>query len=111
MNHFSLSQHPGVHIGAHTRVQITEIVYCEGDRNYTHVHFVRRPKLTLSVTMRVLHERLGEQGFLRISRSAVVNLDYIAHYDSRQVILRNGLALPIARRRRKQVQSALESIF
>ena len=86
-------------------------MYCQGDRNYSHVHFIRRPSLMLSITLRVLHERLGEQGFLRISRSAVVNLDFIAHYDGREIILRNGQVLPIARRRRKEVESVLKPIF
>jgi len=88
-----------------------EIIYCEGDRNYSHVHFARRPTLLLSSTLRILHQRLGEQGFLRISRSAVVNLDYIVHYDGQEVILQNGLTLSIARRRRKQVAAILKPFF
>lgn len=100
-----------VHIGAHTYAQVKEIIYCEGDRNYSHVHFIRRPSLMLSITLRVLHERLGERGFLRVSRSAVVNLDYIAHYNGREVVLRNGLVIPIARRRRKEVELMLKPIF
>ncbi len=111
MNLQSLAQQSSVHIGAHTYAHVKEILYCAGDRNYSQVHFLRKPTLMLSITLRILHERLGEQGFLRVSRSAVVNLDYITDYDGREVILRNGLVLPVARRRRKQVELILKPIF
>ncbi len=86
----------------------TEILFCEGDRNYTHVHFAHRPKLTLSITMRILHERLGESQFLRISRSTLVNRDSIAGYEGYEVVLRNGLLLPVSRRRREYVRKVLQ---
>lgn len=98
-----------IHIGAHTRVQRAEIVYCEGDRNYTHVYFVRRPTLMLSITMRLLHERIGEAGFLRVSRSIVVNKECIKHYDGLKILLCNGVVIPVARRRRKEVGLTLKS--
>lgn len=99
MNCLPLSPEAGIHIGGRTRVFPTEIIFCEGDRNYTHVHFAHRPKLTLSITMRILHERLGEGQFLRISRSMLVNRDCIAAYEGHKVRLHNGMVLPIARRR------------
>ncbi len=111
MNPLSLSPQSGIHIGANTFAQVKEIIYCEGDRNYSHVHFLQQPTLILSITLRILHERLGEQGFLRVNRSAVVNMDYIAHYDGREITLHNGQVLPIARRRRKQVELTLKPIF
>lgn len=111
MNTLSTSREPSIHIGAHTHAQVKEIIYCEGDRNYSHVHFLRQPTLMLSITLRILHERLGMQGFLRVSRSAVVNVDYIADYDGREIVLHNGQVLPIARRRRKEVRLMLKPIF
>jgi DNA-binding LytR/AlgR family response regulator len=111
MNHYPFFQESGVFIGAHTYAQVKEIIYCEGDRNYSHVHFLQQPTLMLSITLRILHERLGEQGFLRVNRSAVVNMDYIMHYDGREIILNNGLVLSIARRRRKQVELTLKPFF
>lgn len=111
MNCQSLSQDSSIHIGAHTRVQRAEILYCEGDRNYTHVHFVRRPTLMLAITMRLLHERIGEEGFLRVSRSIVVNKQAIKHYDGREILLCNGVVIPVARRRRKEIGLLLETFL
>ncbi len=88
-------------------VPAAEIVFCKGDRNYTQVYFSDRPKLTLSVTLRILHERLGEEGFLRVSRSALVNKEAIAEYDGQQLVLLDGKTLPVARRRRRHVRLTL----
>ncbi|GHB53127.1 LytR/AlgR family response regulator transcription factor [Persicitalea jodogahamensis] len=107
MNPSLLSQQGNVHIGAYTAVSAAQIVFCEGDRNYTQVYFSDRPKLTLSVTLRILHERLGEEGFLRVSRSALVNKEAIAEYDGQQLVLLDGKILPVARRRRRYVRLTL----
>ncbi len=107
MNTSPPSPQVSVHINTHIAVPAAEIVFCEGDRNYTQVHFADRPKLTLSVTLRIIHERLGEDGFLRVSRSALVNKEAIAEYDGQQVVLFDGIILPVARRRRKYVRLKL----
>jgi len=108
MNHELLIA-PGsnLHIGGHTRVSADDILFCEGDRNYTHVHFKRLPKLTLSVTLRILHERPGESDFLRPNRSTVVSKACIAEFDRFEIRLLNGLVIPIARRRRRFVRKNL----
>lgn len=96
-------------IGGHTRVSAADILFCEGDRNYTHVYFNQLPKLTLSVTLRILHERLGEGDFLRPNRSTVVNRACIAEFDRFEIRLHNGLVIPIARRRLSFVREYLQS--
>jgi two-component system LytT family response regulator len=107
MNYSPIYQEPSIHIGAYTSVSPAEIIFCEGDRNYTHVHFIERPRMTLSVTMRVLQERLGEADFLRVNRSALVNKAAVFQFNEDHVILRNGRVLPVARRRRSYVRSLL----
>ena len=78
-------------------------MYCEGDRNYTHVHFIRRPTLMLSITVRFLDEGIGEEDFLQISRSIVVRKRCITHYDGREILLCNGVVIPVDPRRRKEI--------
>lgn len=108
MNYPTIFHKPGIRLGRKNNVALTEIILCEGDGNYTHVHFVDRPKLTLSVTLGILHERLGEGQFLRINRSTLVNRDCIVCYEGHEVVLRNGLVIPVARRRREYVERMLE---
>ena len=98
-----------LNLGGHTHVLAADILFCEGDRNYTHVYFKQLPKLTLSVTLRILHERLGEGDFLRPNRSTVVNKACIAEFDRFEIRLHNGLVIPIARRRLSFVREYLQN--
>lgn len=93
-----------VHIGGHTHVYAEDILYCEGDRNYSQVHFMSRRKVTVSTHLAILEGRLARRGFVRVSRSALVNASYILDYDDYEVTLTNGRMLPIARRRRVAVR-------
>ena len=110
MNQFPLSSPtPCVHIGGYAHVQAQEILFCQGDSNYTHVHFVKRHKMTVATTLGILEERLIAEGFVRVNRSELVNKSHIEAYDGYQITLTNGTTLPISRRRRKGVRQVLES--
>lgn len=103
------SSAPCIHIGGYAHVQPQEILFCQGDSNYTHVHFVKRHKMTVATTLGILEERLNAEGFVRVNRSELVNKHHIENYDGYQITLSNGTTLPISRRRRKGVQQLLES--
>lgn len=112
MNQFPLpSPLPCVHIGGYAHVQAQEILFCQGDSNYTHVYFVKRNKMTVATTLGILEERLTTEGFVRVNRSELVNRNHIETYDDYQITLTNGTTLPISRRRRKSVRQLLESWF
>ena len=96
-----------VHIGSHAHVQAGDILFCEGDRNYSRVHFRSRRPLIVSTHLGLLEARLAARGFVRVSRSALVNKDCILGYDSFEVTLTDGRVLPIARRRRMAVRRQL----
>lgn len=98
-----------LHLGGHTRLSTDDILFCKSDRNYTHVHFRRLPKLTLSVTLRIVHERLGKSKFLRLNRSMVVNKACIAQFGGHEIRLHSGLVIPVSRRRRQFVWLNLQS--
>lgn len=100
---------PGVHIGGYAHVKPEEIIFCQGDSNYTHVHFVKRHKITVATTLGILEERLTAEGFVRVNRSELVNRHHIENYDGYQITLTNGTTMPISRRRRKEVRQLLES--
>ncbi len=111
-----LSQHspvqPSVHIGGYTHVHVTDILFCEGDSNYSHVHFVNSRKVAMvASTLGTLEERLADRGFIRVNRSALVNPQYIRSHTRYEVELTDGRILPIARRRRRLVRSQLAVVF
>lgn len=78
-----------------------EIVWVEAADNYVMLHLVSG-RLMLRETMTAIEARLGPQGFARVNRSAIVNLDQVreiqpAQHGDHQVVLRDGTVLPLSR--------------
>jgi two-component system, LytTR family, response regulator len=85
-------------------IDSTAIEWLEADDNYVHVHTAARRYL-LRRTLQDLLLQLGEQRFVRIHKSAAVNLSAIASLTplfkgDYEVELRNGRALRLSRRYR-----------
>ncbi|WP_373512197.1 LytR/AlgR family response regulator transcription factor [Persicitalea sp.] len=111
MNATSVNQnYDYVHIGSYEYELPEDILYCEGDRNYSHVHFVDGRKTFVSTTLGILEARLARRGFRRINRSYLVNADQVLHHDRDEITLMNGITLPIARRRRVAVRQWLTAM-
>ena len=60
-----------------------EIIYCHADGNYTIIHLTRNRQETVSCNLGRLEEDLSVNGFFRISRSALVNLDFLGRVNTR----------------------------
>jgi two-component system LytT family response regulator len=78
-----------------------EIVRVEAADNYVMLH-LQSGRLMLRETMTAIEGRLGTQGFARVNRSAIVNLDQVreiqpAQHGDYQVVLRDGTVLPLSR--------------
>lgn len=85
-------------------IDSTSIEWLEADDNYVHVHTSARRYL-LRRTLQDLLMQLGEERFVRIHKSAAVNLSAIAALTplfkgDYEVELRNGRALRLSRRYR-----------
>ncbi len=83
----------------------SEILFFEGESNYTRIHFNDGSKVLVSYTLKKVMEALpASSRFLRIHRTYVVNTlfvsDRIENPEGHYFILVNGLTLPISRRRR-----------
>ncbi len=87
----------------HLFFDLADILYLEAQRNYTVLHFVNRPRLTASKTLKELEELLPDNLFFRIHHAHIINLKYIRKYikgDGGQVEMQNGDLLDVARRRK-----------
>ena len=83
-------------------IDSADIDWLEADDNYVHVHTATRSYL-LRRTLQDLLEQLGEQRFVRIHKSAAVNLSAIGSFTplfkgDYEVTLRNGRGLRLSRR-------------
>jgi two-component system LytT family response regulator len=97
--------------GGHLIVDVGEIEWIEAEDYYAAVHIGRRRHL-IRESLTSLEARLDPSQFVRIHRSALVNLAHARETRSPllgqvTIVLRDGTQLPLSRRRRKQVAAAI----
>jgi two-component system, LytTR family, response regulator len=88
-----------------------EIDWIQADDYYAAVHARRRRHL-IRESLSSLGDRLDATRFVRVHRSAIVNLDRVrelrvARVGDSAVVLRDGTRVPVSRRRREQVAELL----
>ena len=88
-----------------------EIAWIEADDYYAAVHALGRRHLVRE-SLTSLEARLDGSRFVRVHRSAIVNLAHVREVRSPAsgepaIVLRDGSSLPISRRRRESVTTAL----
>ena len=98
-------------LGSEFLVRVEEIDWIESSGNYVNLHVGKRV-YPLRETMIGITERLQPQGFRRVHRSAIVNLDRVAEitpFDSGdgEARLESEVVVPISRRYRKELKEAL----
>ena len=86
-----------------------EIVYCEGNDNYTHFYLTKGRKLVSAKTLKEYEEMLTGQGFLRIHKSYLVNLKFAVKFSKANstLILQDYTTLEVSRRKKEAVINAL----
>jgi two-component system LytT family response regulator len=90
-------------------LNVTEIVWIEAEDYYVMVHSARGRHL-LRATLASLQERLDPRTFLRVHRTAIVNLDHVRSVtDEGQLILvlSNDARVPVSRSRRRELEPTL----
>ena len=78
-----------------------EILYCQGQSNYTEIYLVNGQKIVSSHTLKSYEDMLGEQQFFRAHKSSLINLQHIELYrkgEGGNVVMSNGHEIEIARR-------------
>lgn len=89
-------------------VDPAEVVWCEADVNYTNLHLADERRFVSARTLKDYEDMLTPLGFLRTHRSYLVNRMHIDHLDRGGfVVLRNGMRVEVASRRREEVARVL----
>jgi len=86
-------------------VGVDEIVYCEGDGNYTKVILTNGSRIVLSKTLKLLEDFLDERVFFRIHNAYLININHIRKVNRRDggsIIMDNNADLPMSRYRRQE---------
>ncbi|MCB0595856.1 MAG: response regulator transcription factor [Lewinellaceae bacterium] len=85
-------------------VELSEILYCEANDNFTDFHLADGRKLMICRKLKYYENLLSGQGFCRIHRSCMVNLDYVRRYikgKGGSVVLANGKELQVSNSRKR----------
>ncbi len=90
----------------HCLIDITKTPRIEASGNFSIV-YTERDAIFASEPMKELERRLAPLGFVRIHKSHLVNRVYIRRIGASEVVLRDGLTLPIGRAYRLAVADAL----
>jgi two-component system, LytTR family, response regulator len=83
-------------------VKVDEIMYLEGDDNYTSFYLLKNKKVMVSKTLKEYEGLLSDLGFLRIHKSNIINLVHLTNIKQEsgtEVIMSDGAVLPVSRRR------------
>jgi DNA-binding LytR/AlgR family response regulator len=90
-----------LHLGKKTTFFANEILFFEGDINYTWIHYATDThKKVLAKTLLEVQEKINSNNFVRISRKHLVNRKFIVEVGKDFVILTDRTVLPVSRRRR-----------
>lgn len=82
-----------------------EIIRIEAESNYSIFHFVNKPKLMMSKTLKEFEEILSKHRFYRIHQSHLINLDHVSsilYTDGDVVVMSNGDKVEISRRKKQE---------
>lgn len=95
-----------VHVGSRRYVPPEEIQHLESDLNYTLISLVDGKKILSSTTLKKIESRLVSfKNFVRVNKSAIVNLDFVENYEQNGFKLPDERILVFSRRQRKRWQS------
>jgi two-component system LytT family response regulator len=86
-------------------IDFENILYIEADNSYSIFHLKNMKNKTSSRSLKEYDEMLTNKGFFRCHKSYLVNLKHIqklASGEGDQILLPNGILLPLASRRKEQ---------
>lgn len=80
-------------------LETANILYCKADDNYTEIYLKDNKKKLVSKTLKYFEDILGENGFSRVHKSYLVNVNAVVKYvkgKGGSVILTNGTEIMVS---------------
>jgi len=95
-------------------VDIPDIVHIEADGNYSTFYLTDSRKIVISKSTREYEEILLDQGFHRIHKSHIVNINRMSYFDKADggtLVMCNGDEVPVASRKRDMLMELFEGLM
>lgn len=68
------------------KISFSDIKFIEGLKDYVVIH-TRQQKLITAMNLKTIHQKVSEATFIRVSKSYVVNADYIDSFDNHSIYI------------------------
>jgi len=82
------------HKGKFRKIDLSEIVYVEGLKNYVSIYTTKRERIVTYIGMSELEERLPARLFSRVHRSYIVATNMITGLDGNEILLKDAPRIP-----------------
>lgn len=92
-------------------VQISDIIRCESDINYTTVFLKDKRKLLVSKTLKEFEGLLADYNFFRVHKSHLINLDLVKRYQKKSggtVMMEDGSEVEVSTRKKDEFLQRLK---
>jgi two-component system, LytTR family, response regulator len=94
-------------------INLSEVVRCQADSNYTTFFLLSGEKLMVSRTLKEYEEILDPNEFMRIHHSHIINLSLVKKYlkGPEAVLMEDGSIIEISTRRKNEVLARLGKLY
>lgn len=93
------------------RINLSDIKYIEGMRDYVRIHQVNEKPIMALLTMSKIMEHLPSKSFMRVHRSYIVNLDKIQTIERNRIIFDKDKYIPVSEQYKDDFQKFLDENF
>lgn len=93
------------------RINLTEIKYIEGMREYVRIHLVGQKPVMSLLSMKKVEESLPANRFMRVHRSYIVNLSRITTIERLRIIFDDKVYIPVGDQYKEKFQEFLDKNF
>jgi two-component system, LytTR family, response regulator len=91
-------------------IKVSDIIYCEGERNYTTFHLTGKEALLSSKTLKEYETLLPSSTFIRVHQKYLVNINYVKKYLKGRggtLIMSNGQSIEVSQSKKQIMLDAL----
>ena len=95
-------------------VKLDDIMWCMADGSYTHFYMGDGSKVTTSQHLKEYEDILDKNGFFRVHRSYLVNVNKIIKFDKREggtIFLEGDISLPVSVRKKEKLIELLSQLL
>lgn len=94
-------------------VEVTDIIYCESDGNYTTFFLRNHNQVIVSRPLKEFEELLSDYAFFRPHKSFLVNLSYLTGFEKSEggyIILKDDVKIPVSYRKKDEFLKIVEGL-